>query len=107
MTVIIKRPGEKPEVTEIENALKAMQEIVGGYIEIVTLCYKNKNPRYRYIIVCNDDGIILNLPMNVFGVCGTFFICKDIGDEDLHGLESDELADLLFLLQVREATIRL
>lgn len=36
MKVIIKEPGQRPRVTEIENSLSALQEAVGGYIETVT-----------------------------------------------------------------------
>lgn len=37
MKAIIKEPGKKPRITEIENKLSALQEAVGGYIETVTL----------------------------------------------------------------------
>lgn len=37
--------------------LEEMQEIVGGYIQIVPL------PRGR-ILICNDDGMSLGLPIN-------------------------------------------
>ena len=37
MKVIIKQPGKEPEVAEIENTLPALQQVVGGYIETVTL----------------------------------------------------------------------
>lgn len=32
MKAIIKKPGEKPRVIEIENELSALQEAVDGYI---------------------------------------------------------------------------
>lgn len=37
MKAIIKEPGKKPRITEIENNLTALQEAVGGHIETVTL----------------------------------------------------------------------
>ena len=57
MKVYIKEPGKKPKVTDIENTLKALQEIVGGYIETVTLSD-------RSVLIVNEEGLPRELPYN-------------------------------------------
>ena len=57
MKVIVKEPGADPEVRQVENTLAALQEIVGGPIEIV---------RYSpgISIICNEEGKIRHLERN-------------------------------------------
>ena len=57
ITVYVKRPGEVPALTEIDNDLKTLQTIVDGYIEIVTLTKD-------LVIICNEDGKLLGLDHN-------------------------------------------
>lgn len=47
MKAIIKKPGEKPRVIEIENELSALQEAVDGYIQAVPLAADA-------CIICNE-----------------------------------------------------
>ncbi len=64
--IMIKRPGEEPEVEPLfDNTLVAFQKAVGGYIEAVTLCSD-------LVLICNEEGRIQNLPYNVT-ICGTRF----------------------------------
>lgn len=49
----------EPYLTNMENALKLMQEAVGGYIETVTIM-----TRPKVILVCNEEGLIKGLPFN-------------------------------------------
>lgn len=58
MKAIIKEPGKKPRITEIENNLTALQEAVGGYIETVTLAKD-------CCIICNEEGRLQGLPYNL------------------------------------------
>ena len=58
MKVIIKEPGKKPRITEIENSLSALQEAVGGYIETVTFAED-------CCIICNEEGRLQELPYNL------------------------------------------
>lgn len=54
---VIKKPGQKAFVYPfIKNELEALQKLVGGYIEAVTMddC----------MVLCNEEGWLLNLPMN-------------------------------------------
>jgi len=72
--VVIFEPDKPGRITEINNTLKDMQEIVGGYIETITLAGST-------VIVCNEEGITLELPENRLGIYGTFFICRVKGDK--------------------------
>ena len=62
MKAIRKKPGCEPELVEVENTLKALQQEVGGYIEVITL-------PYGAALICNEEGRILGLPDNG-RVCG-------------------------------------
>ena len=87
MRVLIVEPERRPEVKEIDGSLKAMQEIVGGLIQPIPLIGDPDT-----VLVCNDEGKILNLPANrglrdetgqIYDiVCGTFFICGAPADCD-------------------------
>lgn len=57
MKAIIKKPGEKPRVIEIENELSALQEAVEGYIQAVPLAADA-------CIICNEEGKLIGLPYN-------------------------------------------
>ena len=71
--VLYKRVGREPEVIEIENTLQAMQNMVGGFIEVI--------PYDDYELVCNEEGKIMGLYPNVgfdYDVInGNFFIAND------------------------------
>lgn len=80
MRVLIVEPKRRPEVKEIDSSLKTMQKIVGGLIQPIPLLGDPAT-----VLVCNDEGKLLNLPANrglrdedgqIYDiVCGTFFIC--------------------------------
>ena len=55
MKAIRKKPGCAPEIIEVENTLKALQQEVEGYIEVITL-------PYGAALICNEEGRILGLP---------------------------------------------
>lgn len=57
MKAIREKPGCEPELVEVENTLKALQQEVGGYIEVITL-------PYDAALICNEEGRILGLPDN-------------------------------------------
>jgi hypothetical protein len=73
--VLVKEPDHPPYVKEIENELPNMKAIVEGYIEFVTLSRTAS-------LVCNEEGKLLGLPINVSLyeiddiICGNFFICS-------------------------------
>lgn len=57
ISVIIKEPGKKAYAKEIPNTLESLKEIVGGHIESVTVSSD-------MVIICNEEGLYLNLPYN-------------------------------------------
>ena len=84
MKVLIVEPGKYPREADIEHTLEAEQAVVGGTIEAV---YPWKD---NACIVCNDNGIAENLPLNRMLsdydiIHGTFFVC---------GLTSNDFTDL-------------
>ena len=84
MKVLIVEPGKYPREADIEHTLEAEQAVVGGTIEAVYPW------RDSACIVCNDNGIAENLPLNrMLGdydiIHGTFFVC---------GLTSNDFTDL-------------
>ena len=66
ITVYVKEPGEAPEERVIDNTLEALQDIVGGYIETVTLSAD-------LVIICNEEGRRLGLEHNC-KICGVDFV---------------------------------
>lgn len=55
--VIYIAPGADAEEREVENSLEALQELVGGNIEVVTIASD-------CVVVCNDEGRINGMPYN-------------------------------------------
>lgn len=58
MKVLAYRKGKEPVIEEMEEGLEAMQEFVGGYIEMVPVTGK-------LMLVCNEEGKIMKLPPNL------------------------------------------
>lgn len=84
--VVVCRPGEHAEVTEIEENLRSMQEVVGGLIQEFFPFHKDDDPRYDDVaLICNDEGKLMQMKPSraVFGedgrlqdvIAGPFFIC--------------------------------
>lgn len=72
MRVIVKDPERESEYREIDNTLEAMQEIVGGYIECISV-------DRDIVIVCNEEGKMRGLPINMPWcgdlLVGTIIVC--------------------------------
>ncbi len=70
ITVLKVEPGKAPEEVTIPNTLEAMQEMVGGFIEIVYLD--------DVCLVCNEEGKLMGLEGNrrvgYDIITGTFFL---------------------------------
>lgn len=95
MKAIIKEPGKKTRITEIENNLSALQQAVGGYIETLTFTED-------CCIICNEEGRLQGLPYNL-----TFGGMSFVGTVLFVGVAGDEFADLSerkinFLMQCLE-----
>ena len=86
MRVLVVEPEHRPEVKEINDSLKEMQGIVGGYIQAI---YPFEEP---VALVCNDEGKLMDLPANrglrdengqIYDIVfGTFFLCGAPADSD-------------------------
>ena len=78
MKVIVKEPSDKyGKLVEIENDLAVLQNMVGGYIEVV--------PLDNHLIICNEDGKYMNLEPNISYmfdiIVGTIIVCDRDGEE--------------------------
>ena len=90
MRVLIVEPRRNPRRANIQHTLKEMQEIVGGYIEIIR---PFDDP---VALVCDEEGKLKGYELNraIVGkdiIAGTFFLAG-IDEDDLTDL-SDELAE--------------
>ena len=90
MKILIVEPERHPRIAEIPHTLEAMQQTVGGYIEIT---YPWRDP---VALVCDEEGMLKQLPFNRLvapqsAIFGTFFLCG-IDEEDLTDM-LEELAD--------------
>lgn len=93
MKIVYKAPGSVPRTMEILNDLYLMQYLVDGYIETVRF---DKD----LVLVCNDMGRLLELQPNTFGICGSFFICGDAGEE-FRGLTEAEAKNVIEQIERR------
>lgn len=87
--VIIKKPGDKVGVpTHIVPSLKRLQEIVGGYIEYITV-------QKGLVILCNEEGKILGLDPN-FNISDGLGTLIDIvvGTVIAIGVDGEDFADV-------------
>ena len=85
MRVLVVKPEQRPEEKEIDDSLKAMQKIVGGYIQPIHL-------DDSVVLICNEEGKLMNLPPNrglrdkngqMYDIVfGTFFLCGAPADSD-------------------------
>mgnify|MGYP002598792698 CR=1 FL=1 len=66
-------PGKAPEAVAIPNTLEAMQQMVGGYIEVI--------PLEEICLVRNERGKLMGLPggrrLGNDVIAGTFFLAGD------------------------------
>lgn len=58
LSVLLVEPGKRPKIIEIHDTLKAMQDIVGGDIEV----YQPFDDEVA--IICNEEGKMNGLPLN-------------------------------------------
>ena len=87
ITVLKVEPGKEPEEVTIPNTLEAMQEMVGGFIEIVYLD--------DVCLVCNEEGKLMGLEGNRrVGrdiISGTFFLAGDTDYGEFCSLTQEQL----------------
>lgn len=98
MKAVRKRPGEAPEIVEIENTLEALQAEVGGLIEslqIATDC----------TLLVNEEGKLQGLKPNMW-FCGDILVgtilAVGVKGEDFCSLSDRNAAVLCSWLTPRE-----
>ena len=85
---IVKRTDEPAgHMTHIENTLKNLQTIVGGFIEIVPV-------GSNAVIICNEEGKIRQLPTNIVIGDGSAIWDAICGDLVVVGTDGDEFTDV-------------
>lgn len=79
-------PGKAPEAVAIPNTLEAMQQMVGGYIEVI--------PLEDVCLVCNEEGKLMGLPgsrrLGDDIIAGTFFLAGDTLDGHFCSLTQEQ-----------------
>lgn len=93
MRVLYKAPGEAPRTMVIPNELGVLQQLVGGYIEVVKLG--------RILIIVNEEGKLEQLEKNfrveVYDdtICGSAVFVRANGAEfdSLTGKDIEELRE--------------
>lgn len=96
ITGLYKLPGKPPGTCTIPNSLAALQELVGGYIEIIS-AYEN------CVFIMNEEGKLRGMEPNIYFrgdvFVGPIFICGRSGPElsDLQ-LRDCEMKSLLAIL---------
>ena len=82
-------PGKAPEAVAIPNTLEAMQQMVGGYIEVI--------PLEDVCLVCNEEGKLMGLPgsrrLGDDIIAGTFFLAGDTPDGDFISLTEQQIEE--------------
>ena len=85
--VVVQNPGELSRIVTVPNTLEALQELVGGYIEVVGI-------GNGLLLVMNEEGKIRGLPESVRclydTIVGPVFITAD-KDEDFRSLTTEEI----------------
>ena len=65
--VLVKLPGEYPEVREIEPTYEAVRDIIGGWLEVIP-CTPQKDRGIIYY--CDEEGKLRDLASNIALVDG-------------------------------------
>lgn len=82
MKAILKKPGEKPEIIDIENELGALQKAVGGHIETFTFAVDA-------CVICDEEGRFKGYKHNTV-VGGVEFV----GPILVVGIKGEDFADV-------------
>ena len=110
ITGLYKAPGKKAEARVIPNTLEALQELVGGYIEAVSVPIGS-----GCVFICNEEGKILGMPLNrsvrmegqiVDIIAGTFFIC-DCSGSNFGSLSQEQQQKYLRMFKYPERFLKI
>ena len=89
MKVLVVRVGQEPVIESIDNDYKSIQTIIGGYFE-------QRSLGLDLVILCNEEGELIDLPRNrrvhspgYFNkvILGDFLICR-VGSKNYKGIGS-------------------
>lgn len=96
---VIVPPKANAYVAEIDNTLESMQKLVDGYIELYSP-FNHLGILPGIIVVCNEEGVLSNLPRNRLGIRGQFICLSDeiVGDGDFKGLSRVKARRLISIL---------
>ena len=103
MKIVIKKVGQAPEVKEIKGELHEMQEIVGGYLEVIGLFGS-------IFCVLNEEGKLKGLPINfIFGgdfIVGNVFFCSVSGGDfaSLDDYQADVIMRIFSVIENNKRT---
>lgn len=88
MRVIVKEVHKQPEVREVKNELSVLQELVGGYIEVVRV-------DNDVLLICNEEGKLQGLQPNFSighdTIVGTAVFVGFDGKEDFASLDDMQM----------------
>ena|SRR5579864_3114881 len=81
-----------PQYKAVEDELKTLQDLVGGFIEMVRL------PN-GLVLLCNEEGLMRRLPVGfavmanhgVQTIHGNFFVCRESGENFASLRETDSI----------------
>lgn len=81
--VVLLKPKQRAEVLVIRNTLTALQELVGGYIEVITDRVEHRN--FQALLIVNEEGKLIGLEPNIGSgydvLVGNIVICAAAGEE--------------------------
>lgn len=81
--VVTVRVGEEPKVDWLAGDLESMQAFVGGSIDMVAIVD-------GVDLVCNDEGVLLDLPENGCGIRGPYFFAGTNEEGDTISLTDEQ-----------------
>jgi Domain of unknown function (DUF3846) len=93
MKVLFYPVGQKPVTMEINGTLDEMQELVGGYIEIVRLPQIPPFGQVQFIAVVDEEGLLKGKKINRGDLAGDLFVLAidEEEPEEFRGLEEHEI----------------
>lgn len=106
ISVLLVEPGKHPEIIKIDNALRAMQQVVEGLIEVYQPFEDNA------IVICNEEGKFNGMYPNraIYSgdgrmedvIFGPFFICSESEDGDFKSLSDDLMKKYKEMFEIPE-----
>jgi hypothetical protein len=113
MKVVLVEPGKIPREAEIADALKSMQDAVGGFIQAI---YPFED---LVALICNEEAKLEGLPLNraLYSeenhkcydvVAGTFFLCgAPDNSEQFESLSAAQVAKYMEYFRIPEVFLNI